>query len=88
MDFLAGSLEGNRSLGCHPATWKAYVSCLVGLMVNFAPMWIREVKVETLRKLAGALRGWHESELAISLLERGGASAIGSAAELVVNVLD
>ncbi|KAB2621764.1 mediator of RNA polymerase II transcription subunit 33A-like [Pyrus ussuriensis x Pyrus communis] len=88
MDFLAASLEGNISLGCYPATWKAYVSCLVGLMVKFAPMWIREVKVETLRKLASGLRGWHESELAISLLERGGASAIGSAAELVVNVLD
>ncbi|KAM1110892.1 hypothetical protein ACFX13_010309 [Malus domestica] len=88
MDFLAGALEGNISLGCHPATWKAYVSCLVGLMVNFAPVWIREVKVETLRKLAGGLRGWHECELALSLLERGGASAVGTAAELVVNVLD
>lgn len=87
MDFLAGVLEGNISLGCDPATWKAYVSCLVGLMVNFAPVWIREVKVETLRKLASGLRGWHECELALSLLERGGPSAIGSAAELVY-VLD
>ncbi|XP_040372606.1 mediator of RNA polymerase II transcription subunit 33A isoform X2 [Rosa chinensis] len=86
MDFLAGVLEGNISLGCDPATWKSYVSCLVGLMVNFAPTWIKDVKVETLRKLAGGLRGWHECELALSLLERGGASAIGSAAELV-NVL-
>ena len=32
MDFLAGVLEGNISLGCDPATWKAYLSCLVGLM--------------------------------------------------------
>ncbi|CAB4315432.1 unnamed protein product [Prunus armeniaca] len=87
MDFLAGVLEGNISLGCDPETWKAYVSCLVGLMVNFAPAWIQEVKVETLRKLAGGLRGWYECELALSLLERGGASAIGSAAELVY-VLD
>lgn len=87
MDFLAGVLEGNISLGCDPATWKVYVSCLVGLMVNFAPAWIQEVKVETLSKLAGGLRGWHECELALSLLERGGASAIGSAAELV-HVLD
>ena len=83
MDFLAGVLEGNISLGCDPATWKSYVSCLVGLMVKFAPTWIKDVKVETLRKLAGGLRGWHECELALSLLERGGASAIGSAAELV-----
>ncbi|XP_050382850.1 mediator of RNA polymerase II transcription subunit 33A-like [Argentina anserina] len=87
MNFLAGVLEGNMSLGCDPATWKSYVSCLVGLMVNFAPMWIKDVKVETLRKLAGGLRGWHECELALSLLERGGTSAIGSAAELV-NVLN
>ena len=32
MDFFAGVLEGNVSLGCDPATWKAYLSCLVGLM--------------------------------------------------------
>ena len=83
MDFLAGVLEGNISLGCHPATWKAYLSCLVGLMVSFTPSWIQEVKLETLRKLANGLRGWHECELALSLLERGGTAAIGSVAELV-----
>lgn len=83
MDFLAGVLDGKISLGCHPATWKAYVSCLVGLMVKFAPAWIQEVKLETLRTLASGLRGWHECELALSLLERGGAAAMASAAELV-----
>ncbi|PON88603.1 hypothetical protein TorRG33x02_156680 [Trema orientale] len=82
MDFLAGVLEGKISLGCHPATLKAYVSCLVGLMVKFSPAWIQEVKLETLRTLASGLRGWHECELALSLLERGGAAAMGSAAEL------
>lgn len=87
MDFLAGVLEGNISLGCDPATWKAYLSCLVGLMVSFAPAWIQEVKLETLRKLANGLRGWHECELALSLLERGGIAAIGSVAELV-NVIN
>lgn len=71
MDFLARVLEGNISLGCHPATWKAYVSCLVGLVAGFAPAWIQEVKLKTLRELAGGLRGWHECELALSLLERG-----------------
>ncbi|GFY82526.1 REF4-related 1 [Actinidia rufa] len=50
---------------------------------GFAPVWIREVKQETLRKLANGLRGWHECELALSLLERGGVAAMGSAAELV-----
>lgn len=83
MDFLAGVLEGNISLGCNPATWKAYVSCLMGLMVKFTPTWIEQVKLETLRTLASGLRGWHECELALSLLERGGATAIGSVAELV-----
>ncbi|XP_052172561.1 mediator of RNA polymerase II transcription subunit 33A-like isoform X2 [Diospyros lotus] len=83
MDFVVGVLEGNISLGCDPATWKAYVSCLVSLLVSFAPMWIGEVKAETLRKLASGLRGWHECELALSLLERGGLAAMGSVAQFV-----
>ncbi|KAH7846475.1 hypothetical protein Vadar_014424 [Vaccinium darrowii] len=87
MDFVGGVLEGNASLGCDPATWKAYVSCLVGLVVSFAPAWIREVRHETLRKLATGLRGWHECELALSLLERGGVAAMGSVVELVTDVL-
>ncbi|XP_059641819.1 mediator of RNA polymerase II transcription subunit 33A-like isoform X2 [Cornus florida] len=82
MDFVAGVLDGNISLNCDPATWKAYVSCLVGLIVSFAPTWIQELKQETLRKLVNGLRGWHECELALSLLERGGAAAMGSVAEL------
>ncbi|KAF7144271.1 hypothetical protein RHSIM_Rhsim05G0234500 [Rhododendron simsii] len=86
MDFVVGVLEGNVSLGCDPATWKAYVSCLVGLVVSFAPAWIREVRHETLRKLATGLRGWHECELALSLLERGGVAAMGSVVELVNDV--
>ncbi|XP_048226155.1 mediator of RNA polymerase II transcription subunit 33A [Ricinus communis] len=87
MDFLAGVLEGHISLGCHPATWKAYFSCLVRLLASFAPAWIQEVRLETMKKLANGLRGWYETELAISLLERGGVAAIGLVAELV-NVLD
>ncbi|OUZ99643.1 hypothetical protein BVC80_9061g76 [Macleaya cordata] len=83
-DFLAGALEGNISLGCDPATWKAYVSCFVGLVVNFAPAWIREVNQVTLKKLAKGLRGWHECELALALLERGGPEAMGSVAELAL----
>ncbi|XP_043697021.1 mediator of RNA polymerase II transcription subunit 33A-like [Telopea speciosissima] len=83
VDFVAGALEGNISLGCHPATWKSYVSCFVGLVVSFAPAWIQEVKLETLKKLANGLRGWHEFELALSLLERGGPAAMGCVAELI-----
>ncbi|XP_068668880.1 mediator of RNA polymerase II transcription subunit 33A-like [Aristolochia californica] len=82
MDFIAAAIEGNIMLGCDPVTWKAYVSCFVGLVVTFAPAWIPEVKPETLKNVANGLRGWHECELALSLLERGGESAIGSVAEL------
>lgn len=83
MDFLVRVLEGNVSLGCDPSTWKAYISCTVGLMVSCAPAWIREVKLETLQKLAVGLMGWHENELALSLLERGGVGAMGLIAELL-----
>ncbi|GLU17803.1 hypothetical protein SLE2022_341560 [Rubroshorea leprosula] len=83
MDFLARVLRGNILLCCDPATWKAYISCLVGLIVSCAPAWIQQVKPETLRTLAGGLKGWHECELALSLLERGGVSTIGSVAELI-----
>lgn len=83
LDFVAGVLDGNITLGCDPATWKAYVSCLVGLVVSFTPVWIQEVKQETLRTLAGGLRGWHECELALALLERGGTASIGYVAEFV-----
>ncbi|GMH10069.1 hypothetical protein Nepgr_011910 [Nepenthes gracilis] len=83
LKFVAGVLEGNIRLGCHPATWKSYVCSLVGLVVRFSPGWIQEVKLETLKKLANGLRGWHEYELAISLLERGGPAAIGSLTELL-----
>uniref|UniRef100_A0A2P2K0V4 Mediator of RNA polymerase II transcription subunit 33A n=1 Tax=Rhizophora mucronata TaxID=61149 RepID=A0A2P2K0V4_RHIMU len=83
MDFLARVLKEKISLGCHPATWKAYVSCLVGLVVSYAPSWIQELKLETLRKLASGLRGWHESGLALSLLERGGVDAMAYVGEMV-----
>lgn len=81
MDFVAGVVDGNVLVGCDPATWKAYVSCLVGLLVSYVPAWLTEVKQDTLRKLAGGLRGWHECELALSLLERGGPEAMEAIVE-------
>ncbi|KAM7263346.1 hypothetical protein ACFE04_001029 [Oxalis oulophora] len=83
MDFLARVMEDNITLGCHPTTWKAYVSCFLGLVVSGAPGWIQEMKVETLKKLATGLVGWHECEIALSLLERGGVACMGSVAELL-----
>lgn len=82
LDFIAGVIDGNIIVGRDPVTWKAYVSCFIGLVVSFTPAWIRNVKPETLRKVADVLRGWHESELALALLERGGEGVIGSVVEL------
>lgn len=87
LEFLAQVMHGNISVRCNPATWKAYVLCLVWLMVNLAPSWLQEVKVDTLRKLAHGLCKWCEYELALSLLQRGGIAAIGALAELI-NVID
>ncbi|KAF7845181.1 mediator of RNA polymerase II transcription subunit 33A-like isoform X1 [Senna tora] len=81
LEFLAQVMEGHISVSCNPATWKTYVSCLVGLMVSLTPAWVQEVKVDTLRKLAHGLARWHEYELALSLLQRGGVAAIGALAE-------
>jgi hypothetical protein len=83
LDFLAEVMERKISLSCNPLTWKTYVCCLVGLMVSFAPAWLQEVKVDTLRKLARGLSRWNEHELALSLLQRGGTAAMGALAELV-----
>ncbi|KAK9128198.1 hypothetical protein Syun_016995 [Stephania yunnanensis] len=86
LDFVVGALEGSVSLGCNPATWKAYVFCFAGLMVNFVPAWIQDVNRETLQKLANGLRGWNECELAHSLLEKGGTATMGSVAELIHSI--
>jgi hypothetical protein len=83
MDFMARVLDGHVMLGCDPAMWKAHVSCFVGLVVRFAPAWVKHVKAGTLRKLANGLRGWHECELALALLELGGPSAIDAVIELL-----
>jgi hypothetical protein len=56
----------------------------IALMVACTPVWILDLEVETLRKLATGLRFWHEHELAAALLERGGPSALGAAAELTL----
>ncbi|CAA6654567.1 unnamed protein product [Spirodela intermedia] len=83
-EFVAGEMEGDFSLGCHPATWKAYVSCWLRLLVQFAPSWVHAVKPDTLRKLASGLRAWREGDLALSLLERGGPGAVSSVVESIL----
>jgi hypothetical protein len=85
MEFLASALQQKFSLGCEHATWKAYVIGFLSMMITCAPNWICDVNLETLRKLAIGLRWWHEPELALALLERGGCRAMSAAAELVMS---
>ncbi|CAN6206494.1 unnamed protein product [Urochloa humidicola] len=84
MDFIAGVLDGHILLGCNPGTWKAYVSRFVFLMVNFVPSWLLDIRLDTLKKIAAGLRSWHEHDLALSLLERGGPQAISVVVETLL----
>ncbi|XP_010255864.1 PREDICTED: mediator of RNA polymerase II transcription subunit 33A isoform X2 [Nelumbo nucifera] len=84
MEFLASVLDGKVSLGCDWATWRAYVSGFVSLMVGCTPTWVLEVEVDVLKRLSKGLRQWNEEELALALLGRGGAGAMGAAAQLIV----
>ncbi|KAI8012538.1 Mediator of RNA polymerase II transcription subunit 33B [Camellia lanceoleosa] len=68
MEFLASALDGKISLGCNWATWRAYVSGFLSLMVACTPNWVLEVDVEALKRLSKGLRQWNEEELALSLL--------------------
>uniref|UniRef100_A0A0E0DPQ7 Mediator of RNA polymerase II transcription subunit 33A n=1 Tax=Oryza meridionalis TaxID=40149 RepID=A0A0E0DPQ7_9ORYZ len=84
LEFVANVMQGNIELGCGQVTWRTYVICFVGLLVDFAPTWIPEVKLETLKKLASGLWKWHECDLALSLLERGGPKAISTVVEYIL----
>ncbi|KAJ1695237.1 hypothetical protein LUZ63_011935 [Rhynchospora breviuscula] len=81
LGFIAKVIEGNIVLRSNPDMWKAHVSSFVGLIVRLAPSWVPSTKLDTLKKISGRLRGWHEYELALSLLELGGISAIEAALE-------
>lgn len=84
LEFLAGALEGKISLGCNRATWRAYVSGFVSLLVGCTPTWMLEVDVVVLKSLSKGLRQWDEEELALALLGMGGVDAMGAAAELII----
>ncbi|XP_073030533.1 mediator of RNA polymerase II transcription subunit 33A-like isoform X1 [Primulina eburnea] len=84
MEFLASALDGKISLGCDPATWHAYISGFMSLMVRCTPTWILEVNVELLKRLSKGLKLRGEEELALALLGVGGASTMGSAADLII----
>nr|XP_023894323.1 mediator of RNA polymerase II transcription subunit 33A [Quercus suber]POE58576.1 mediator of rna polymerase ii transcription subunit 33a [Quercus suber] len=84
MKFLASALDGKISLGCDWATWRAYVSGFVTLMVGCTPNWVLEVDVDVLKRLSSGLRRWNEEELALALLGIGGIGSMGAAAELII----
>ncbi|XP_059660526.1 mediator of RNA polymerase II transcription subunit 33B [Cornus florida] len=84
LEFMASALDGKISLGCDWATWRAYVSGFVSLMVGCTPVWMLEVDVDVLKRLCKGLRQWNEEELALALLGLGGVDAMGAAAELII----
>ncbi|RHN48048.1 hypothetical protein MtrunA17_Chr7g0259571 [Medicago truncatula] len=84
LDFLADTMERFTTLSCHHATWQAYVSGFVSLIVCCTPMWIREVDAELLKRLSKGLRQLNEDELALRLLEIGGIGVMGTAAEMII----
>lgn len=84
LDFLASALDGKISLGCDLATWWAYVSGVVSLMVGCTQKWLMEIDEDVLKRLSKGLRQWNEEELALAVLGLGGVRAMAAAAELVV----
>lgn len=84
LKFMAMALDGKISLGCDWATWRAYVSGFVSLMVGCTPAWVQEVDVDVLKSLSKGLRQWDEEELALALLATGGARATAAAAEMII----
>ncbi|XP_050941184.1 mediator of RNA polymerase II transcription subunit 33A isoform X2 [Cucumis melo] len=84
LEFLASALDGKFSIGCDWATWRAYVSGFVSLIVRCAPRWLLEVDLNVLTRLSNGLRQLNEEELGLELLESGGVNAMGAAAELII----
>ncbi|PSS06398.1 Mediator of RNA polymerase II transcription subunit 33A like [Actinidia chinensis var. chinensis] len=84
LDFLASALDGKISLGSDRATWRAYVSGFVSLVVGCTPMWLREIDVDILKRVGKGLVQWNEEELALALLGVSGMGAMGAAAELII----
>ncbi|XP_059298023.1 mediator of RNA polymerase II transcription subunit 33A-like isoform X2 [Lycium ferocissimum] len=84
LEFLASALDGKISLGCNKATWKAYVSGFVSLVVGCTPSWLLEVNLEVLKRLSKGLKRWGDEVLALALLETSGVGAMGIAAEMII----
>ncbi|KAE9612788.1 hypothetical protein Lalb_Chr06g0176771 [Lupinus albus] len=83
LDFLANALDGKVSLRCDSATWRAYVSGVMSLMVSCTPQWIEELDVGILKRVSKGLRQLNEEDLALRLLEIRGRSVMGEVAEMI-----
>ncbi|KAK7265971.1 hypothetical protein RIF29_18608 [Crotalaria pallida] len=83
LHFLANALDGKVSLRCASATWRAYVSGVMSLMVNCTPLWIEELDVGILKRVSKGLRQMNEEDLALRLLEIRGISVMGEVAEMI-----
>ncbi|KAH6818865.1 REF4-related 1 [Perilla frutescens var. frutescens] len=84
LEFVASALNGKISLGCNKASWRAYVTGYLSLMVSCTPTWMLEVDVEVLKRVSKGLKQWNEEELALALLGISGVAAMGAAAEMIV----
>lgn len=84
LEFVASALDGKISLGCDRATWRAYVTGYLSLMVSCTPAWMLEVDVEVLKRVSKGLKHWNEEELALAVLGISGIGAMGAAAEMIV----
>ncbi|CAL0310329.1 unnamed protein product [Lupinus luteus] len=84
--FLASTLDKEISLRCHCATWRAYVTGFVSLMVACTPLWVPEVDADTLKRLSRGLIRFNEYQLAFRLLELGGIPVMAAAAEMIIEL--
>ncbi|CAH2052914.1 unnamed protein product [Thlaspi arvense] len=86
LEFLASALDGKISVGCETATWRAYISGVVSLMVSCLPRWVTEIDTEVLKSLSNGLRQWGKEELAILLLSMGGVETMDHATDFIIHL--
>ncbi|XVF32630.1 hypothetical protein REPUB_Repub17cG0098800 [Reevesia pubescens] len=86
LEFVASAVDGKISLGSDYATWHAYVTGFLSLMVGCTQKWVLDVDVDVLKRLSNGLRRWNEEELAMALLGLGGMGAMSAAAELITEI--
>ncbi|WZY72864.1 hypothetical protein YC2023_005104 [Brassica napus] len=86
LEFLASALDGKISVGCETATWRAYNTGLVSLMVRCLPCWVIEIDAEVLQSLSNGLRQWGKDELAILLISMGGIETMVHASNFIIHL--